>query len=418
MKFEEFNLNEQVLEAISYMNFEKATPIQEQAIPFILEDKDLIACAQTGTGKTAAFLLPILHKLAENPSNHINTLILVPTRELAIQIEKQIQGFSYFVAATSIAIYGGGDGKDWSIQKRGLTQGTNVIIATPGKLLSHLRLGYADLTHLEHLILDEADRMLDMGFHEDITNIISYLPEKRQNLMFSATMPPKIRKLAKEILDQPEEIQLSISKPAEGILQAVYLTYPEQKIPLITRLLRDKPYCESIVIFGSTRRKVQDVLYALQGEGLEVEYISSDLEQSEREAVLSRFKSKKTRILVATDVISRGIDIKDIQLVINFDVPGDAEDYVHRVGRTARAGKSGMALTFVDTSDMGKFARIEKLIGITVNKVPLPTEIGEGPQWRDRRFGKSNGKKPRSYNNKNKRNSRSRSSQQSDSSKN
>jgi len=401
MKFDELQLNERILEAISYMNYEEATPIQEQSIPLILEGKDLIACAQTGTGKTAAFLLPILHKMAESPVEHIDTLIIVPTRELAIQIDKQIQGFAYFVAAASMPIYGGGDGMDWAKQKIALTRGTNIIIATPGKLLSHLHLGYVKFDQIQHLILDEADRMLDMGFYEDITKIMSYLPKKRQTLMFSATMPPKIRKLAKEILNDPEEIQFALSKPAEGILQAAYLTYPNQKIPLITSLLQDKPWCESIIIFASTKKKVFDVLHALEYAGLEAAYISSDLEQSEREEVLSKFKAKKTRILVATDVISRGIDIKEIQLVINYDVPNDAEDYVHRVGRTARAGSTGMALTLVSEADMFKFKKIEQLIGIEVNKVPLPPELGEGPKWKDRgrgRFGRGKGRKYKTQN--------------------
>ncbi len=399
MKFDELQLNESILEAISYMNYENATPIQELAIPLILEGKDLIACAQTGTGKTAAFLLPVLHKMAEAETSpdHIDTLIIVPTRELAIQIDKQIQGFAYFVAAASMPIYGGGDGMDWAKQKIALTRGTNVIIATPGKLLSHLSMGYVKFDKIKHLILDEADRMLDMGFYEDIVKIMSYLPKERQSLMFSATMPPKIRKLAKEILNDPEEIQLELSKPADGILQAVYLAYPNQKIPLITSLLQDKPWCESIIIFASTKKKVFDVLHALEYAGLEAAYISSDLEQSEREEVLSQFKAKKTRILVATDVISRGIDIKEIQLVINYDVPGDAEDYVHRVGRTARAGSTGMALTLVSEVDMNKFHRIEQLIGIEVHKIPLPPALGEGPTWNVKSRGRSNRGKGKKY---------------------
>ena len=395
MTFEELNLNQDLLEAISYMNFVNATPIQEQAIPIILDNKDLLACAQTGTGKTGAFLLPILHKLAESEKEATDTLVVVPTRELAMQIEKQIQAFAYFLPINSATVYGGGDGKDFAFQRQALTNGTQIIVATPGKLISHLRLGYVKFDNISHFILDEADRMLDMGFFEDIEKIISYLPENRQNLLFSATMPPKIRKLAKVMLTEPEEITLELSKPAEGVLQAVYLAHPEQKTPLVSSLISGKDYCESILIFCSTKRKVFDIMRALKNEEFTVEAISSDLEQSERESVLSRFRAKQTKVLVATDVISRGIDIKDINLVINYDVPQDAEDYVHRIGRTARAGRTGIALTLVSSSDIGKFSRIEKLIGKEVNKLPLPPELGEGPQWRSgKRSYSRKGKKP------------------------
>lgn len=381
MKFRELELHDALLEAISYMGFEEATPIQEMAIPKILAGKDVLACAQTGTGKTAAFLLPVLNILQGKNDHQIKALIIVPTRELAMQIDQQIQGLGYFVSVESLAIYGGGDGPEFEQQKKTLTKGTDIIVATPGKLISHLNLGYVKFDKVEHLILDEADRMLDMGFHEDIQKIISYLPAKRQNLMFSATMPPKIGDLAKKILHDPEEISLSLSKPAEGVLQAAYLTYNNQKSPLIVNLIKGKEEYKSILIFSSTKKKVSEIVRALKSSGCEVAGISSDLEQNEREDVLAHFRSKRTRVLVATDVLSRGIDIKDINLVINYDVPNDAEDYVHRVGRTARADTTGVAITLVNEDDMYKFSRIEKLIEREVMKIPLPPELGEGPVW-------------------------------------
>jgi superfamily II DNA/RNA helicase len=393
MTFEDFNLNEHLMEALSYMGFKEATPIQQQAIPVILEGKDLIASAQTGTGKTAAFLLPILHKLTDK-HDQLNTLIIVPTRELAIQIDQQIEGFSYFTHVTSLSVYGGGEGQDWETQKKALTRGAEVIVATPGKLISHLNLGYVKFDHLQHLILDEADRMLDMGFHDDIQKIITYLPKERQTLMFSATMPPKIRELAKKVLKDPVEINIALSKPAEGVVQAMSLVYEHQKTPLINSMISKKPEIKSILVFTSTKKKVSEIVRGLRSENYVVEGISSDLEQSEREEVLLRFRSKQTRVLVATDVMSRGIDIKDINFVINYDVPGDAEDYVHRVGRTARADTKGIALTLVNEDDMYKFDRIEKLIERKVQRVKVPEALGEGPEWSLKGGGNRGGRRP------------------------
>ena len=381
MTFEELGLDPLLLEGLDYMGFQEATPIQEKAIPLILANQDLLACAQTGTGKTAAFILPILNKLVGNEKAHINTLVIAPTRELALQIDQQIQAFSYFVNATSCPIYGGGDGSYFETQKRALTSGTEIIVATPGKLISHLNMGYADFDSLQHLILDEADRMLDMGFFDDIMRIVGCLPKKRQTLMFSATMPPKIRTLAKSILKDPEEISLAISKPAKGVLQAAYLAYDSQKAHLIRDLINDKPNYTSILIFTSTKKKVSEVVRSLKGNGYSVQAVSSDLDQKDREEALRKFRSRETRVLVATDVLSRGIDIKDINLVINYDVPNDAEDYVHRIGRTARADTTGVALTIINPDDMYKFARIESLIEKEVPKLPLPKNLGEGPEW-------------------------------------
>ncbi len=377
MVFEDFKLTPELLDAIYYMGYREATPVQEKAIPVILEGNDLIACAQTGTGKTAAFLLPILNFISAKESKHTHTLILVPTRELAIQIDQQVQGLGYTLNINSIAVYGGGDGSDWDQERTALSKGADIIVATPGRLISHLNQGYVKFNQIEVLVLDEADRMLDIGFYEDIMRIISYIPKKRQTLMFSATMPPKIRSLSRHIMKTPVEIALEISKPAEGVIQAVYLLGDHQKLPLINSLIADNPEYTSILIFSSTKKKVSEIVRGLRSKNFQVEGISSDLEQKEREEMLLRFRSRKTRVLVATDVLSRGIDIKDINLVVNFDAPGDAEDYVHRVGRTARAETTGVAVTLVNRMDMQKLERIEKLIGYEVYKAPLPGFIAE-----------------------------------------
>ncbi len=398
MEFEEFRLNDSLLEALSYMGFEKATPIQISTIPEIINGKDLIACAQTGTGKTAAYLLPVLEKLSKGPKEGINTLIVVPTRELAIQIEQQIRGFAYFVPVSSIAIYGGGDGTSWDQEKKVLTEGADIVVSTPGKLISHLNMGYVKFDTIEHLILDEADRMLDIGFHEDLMKIVKKLPKDRQTLMFSATMDPRIRKLAKDILNDPCEVSTAIAKPADGVMQVAYLVYEQQKIALINKLLTDKPDYNSILIFSSTKKKVTEIVRSLAKHGNKAKGISSDLEQKEREEVLSGFRSHQTRILVATDVLSRGIDIKDIHLIVNFDVPQDAGDYVHRVGRTARADNTGVAITLITEPDMFKFHRIEELIEMTVLKLPVPQELGESPEWSIRRRPQQNNFKYRGKN--------------------
>ncbi|MDD2381611.1 MAG: DEAD/DEAH box helicase [Mariniphaga sp.] len=393
MNFSELGVHDDILHAISYMGFKNTTPIQEQAIPEILAGHDLIACAQTGTGKTAAFVIPILDMILGQPAGETTTLILVPTRELAVQIDQQVQGIAYGLGIHSIAIYGGSDGDDWGQQKRALTEGADIVVATPGKLISHLNLGYVKFDTIQYLILDEADRMLDIGFYEDIIKIISFLPQKRQTLMFSATMASKIKTLASKILTNPKEINISMSKPAEGVLQAAYLCFDSQKAELINYLIADKPEYNSILIFCSTKKKVTELTRVLKKNNLSVEYISSDLEQTEREKVLQGFKSRRTRILVATDVLSRGIDIREINLIINFDVPHDAEDYVHRVGRTARADSTGVALTLINDMDMWKFQQIEKMIERTVIKLPLPEKIGQGPLWKESKPRHSNTRK-------------------------
>ena len=381
MKFSALNIHDQLKEAIACMGFENLTPIQEGAIPIILNNKDLIACAQTGTGKTGAFVLPILNKLIDKNNQDTDTLIIVPTRELAIQIEQQIQGLSYFISVSSMAVYGGGDGKEWILQKEALINGADIIVATPGKLLAHLQMGYVNFKKVKHLVLDEADRMLDMGFIDDIQQIISFLPKERQTLMFSATMPNSIKLLANKILNQPEEIILSISKPAEGVEQNAYLAYDAQKDKLLAHILNERKHYDSIIIFTSAKLKINEIVHSLSRSGFKAQGISSNLEQDKREQVLQDFRSKKIRILVATDVMSRGIDVKEINMVINYDVPHDAEDYVHRVGRTARASTKGEAITLINPRDMYKFAKIEKLIEKIIPKLLLPTDIGEAPAW-------------------------------------
>ena len=377
MIFDDLDLNPELQEAIGYMGFSETTPIQERVIPVILAGRDLIGCAQTGTGKTAAFLLPILNFISEKRPVHTHTLILVPTRELAIQIDQQIQGLAYTLNITSLAVYGGGDGIGWDQEKVALSKGADIIVATPGRLISHLNQGYVKFNQIEVLVLDEADRMLDVGFYDDIMRIISYLPKIRQTLMFSATIPFKIRSMSKHIMKNPVEIALERSKPAEGVIQAVYMLNDSQKLPLINSIIADNPEYTSILIFSSTKKKLSEIVRGLRSKDYHVEGISSDLGQKDREEMLLRFRSRKTRVLAATDVLSRGIDIKDINLVINFDAPSDAEDYVHRVGRTARADTTGVAITLVNRIDMPKLQRIEKLIGYKVNREPLPAFIAE-----------------------------------------
>jgi superfamily II DNA/RNA helicase len=371
LTFNDFNFQPELTEGLLYTGFNKATPIQEQAIPIILANKDLIACAQTGTGKTGAYLLPIIDKIIQAPGDYFNTLIIVPTRELAIQIDEQLQGFSYFAPVTSMAIFGGNNGLAFEQEKRALTQGVNIIIATPGRLISHLNMGYVKAEKLKHLILDEADRMLDMGFSNDIQKIINYLPKQRQTLMFSATMPPKIRTLANKILVNPEEINIAISKPAKGVTQSAYVVHDAQKEELLKTILSQKEF-SSVIIFSSKKDKVKELERHLSRAKFNVASIHSDLEQNERNNVLRSFKNKSLQVLIATDILSRGIDIDSISLVINYDVPHDAEDYIHRVGRTARAENTGSAITFINNHDQAKFKKIETLIGYEITKLKYP----------------------------------------------
>lgn len=380
MTFDDFNFDERLKDGLNSMNYAKPTPIQEQAIPIILKRKDLIGCAQTGTGKTAAYLLPIIHNIIQTEKRHLNTLIIAPTRELVQQIDQQVEGFAYFTGVSSIPIYGGGDGATWEQQKRALKEGVDIIIATPGRLIAQLASGEMDFAHVHHLVLDEADRMLDMGFHDDIIKIISYLPQRRQTLLFSATMPPRIRGLASRILNNPEEISIAISKPAEGILQEAYLTFDAQKVPLIKHLLAANKF-SSVLIFASTKENVKKLYATLHRQHLAAKAIHSDLEQNERENILREFKNKQLSVLIGTDVLSRGIDVDGISLVINFDVPPDPEDYIHRIGRTARAETTGTAITFVNEKDQRRFSRIEKLIGREIEKRKLPDALGEGPPY-------------------------------------
>lgn len=405
MDFSSFNFHESLAESIESSGYKKATLIQEKAIPVIMDGKDIIASAQTGTGKTAAFLLPILHKLMseEHTDSEVHALIMVPTRELAIQISSHLDGLTYFSSISSMAIYGGGDGGSFVREKQALSRGVDIVVATPGKLISHLNMGYVKMKELKYLILDEADRMLDMGFHDDIMKIISFLPAKRQTLMFSATMPPRILQLAKSILDEPVEVSVALSKPPESIKQQAYIVYDTHKIPVIQHILAEKEY-KSVLIFCSKKQTVKQLAAQLQRMKYNAKDIQSDLDQSQREDVLLEFSSKRLPILIATDILSRGIHIDNIELVINYDVPSDGEDYVHRIGRTARAETKGAAITFVNNDDQHKFQRIEKLIGKIVEKVELPAALGKGPSYEasssrnrgpKKDMSKPNGQKPR-----------------------
>ena len=397
MRFDELDLEDEILDGLEDVNFHEMTPVQEQTIPVILEGHDLIGCAQTGTGKTAAYTLPLLNRLLleGNDENVVKALIIVPTRELALQIDQQFQGFSYYAPISTTVVYGGGDGKGWDLQKNGMLNGSDVVIATPGRMIAHLQNSHVDFSHVEYLILDEADRMLDMGFSDDIMKIVSYMPRERQTIMFSATLPPKIRELAKTILRNPAEVNIAISKPNEAIDQSAYICYESQKLGLIRELFAE-PSESKTIIFSSSKLKVKELAHTLKRMKLDVAAMHSDLDQSQREEVMLNFKNNKVKILVATDIVARGIDIEDIGLVINYDVPHDPEDYIHRIGRTARAAATGSAITFVNEEEQGKFHQIEKFIERDIRKAELPASVGEGPKYEPEETRKRGGRGGRS----------------------
>ncbi len=398
MDFYDLDLNYNVLDALDDMNFIETTPIQEHSIPPILKGRDIMGIAQTGTGKTAAYLLPVLSLLEDGgyPRNAINCIIMSPTRELAQQIDQAMQGFSYYLSnVSSIAVYGGNDGIRYEQEKRSMQNGADVVIATPGRLISHITLGNIDLSKVSFFILDEADRMLDMGFCDDILQIAKQLPKKHQTIMFSATMPKDILQLAHQLLKNPVEIKLSLSKPADGISQGAYICYETQKLGIIKALFKErKP--ERVIIFTSSKVKTKELAISIIRAGYKAKAMHSDLEQAERDDVMYQFRSGKIDILVATDIVARGIDIDDIQLVVNYDVPHDKEDYVHRIGRTARAGKNGRSITLVSEKDQQYFAHIEKFLGKDVEKLPVPMELGESPT-----YNKEHKTKKKSYSGKN-----------------
>lgn len=380
MTFNDFNFDQSLIDGLQSMGYKLPTPIQQQAIPVIQAGKDLIACAQTGTGKTAAFVLPILDKIIKTKKGGINTLIIAPTRELVLQIDQQIEGMAYFCGVSSIGIYGGNDGIAWGRQASALREGVDIVIATPGRLIALLQSGDVKFDTIEHLILDEADRMLDMGFADDIKTILNYVPTKRQTVMFSATMAPKIRVLAAQLLQNHESINIAISKPAAGIVQQAYVVYENQKEKLLKEILKNEDF-SSIIIFSSTKEKVKDLAQTFTALKYSVKGFSSDLEQSEREEIMRDFKARRVRILIGTDILSRGIDVDGISLVVNFDAPPDPEDYIHRIGRTARAERAGVAITFINEKDQPRFAQIEALMGMDVTKMPIPAELGDGPEY-------------------------------------
>lgn len=408
MDFYELNLSDPVLDALDDMNFQNTTPIQEHAIPPILEGHDLLGVAQTGTGKTAAYLLPVLSELSygDYPTNAINCIIMSPTRELAQQIDQALQGFSYHLPyISSVAVYGGNDGIRYEQEKRSMQHGADIVIATPGRLISHLSLGNIDLSEVSFFILDEADRMLDMGFADDILQIAKYLPKKRQTIMFSATMPEKIRQLAKTLLNNPVEISLAVSRPADKIHQMAYICYETQKINIIKEIFKNHEP-KRVIIFTGSKVKAKELAISLTRAKYNCAAMHSDLTQQERNEVMYMFRSGQKDILVATDIVARGIDIDDITLVINFDVPNDAEDYVHRIGRTARAGAGGSAITLVSEKDQMDFMKIETFLGKDVEKMPIPASLGEGPAYEKKKSSdkrhKSGNKNKRASNNRNK----------------
>ena len=382
MDFYDIDFEDEVLDALDAMNFRECTPIQEKTIVPLMEGHDLIGVAQTGTGKTAAYLLPVLNKLCRGgyPENAINCIIMAPTRELAQQIDRQLEGFTYFMPVSSVAVYGGNDGVRYGQELRGMSLGADILVATPGRLISHITLGNVDLSKVSFFILDEADRMLDMGFYNDIMTIAKQLPANRQTMMFSATMPEEIRKLAKNILKDPVQVTLSLAKPADGITQQAYICHEHQKIGIIKDIF-SKESAERVILFVSKKSKVREVATALRKMGLNVGEMHSDLTQSERDEIMFLYKSRKVDLLVATDILARGIDIDDIRIVINYDVPSDQDDYIHRVGRTARANAKGRGITLVSEKDQIAFKRIEDFIGKSIEKMPLPDGLGDAPEY-------------------------------------
>ena len=396
MRFDELDLDERIMEGLEAMNFEEMTPVQEHTIPVMQKGRDLIGCAQTGTGKTAAYALPLFDKLLRegNPDNVVKSLIVVPTRELAQQIDVQFQGFAYFLPLSTTVVYGGGDGVGWSQQKQGMLMGADIVVATPGRLLAHITNSGIDLSHVGYFVLDEADRMLDMGFQDDIMRIIAQLPAQRQTIMFSATLPPKIRELARKIMHDPEEVSIAVSKPNEAIEQSAYVCYENQKTGIVRELFAE-PKNTKTIVFASSKMKVKELAFTFKRMKLNAAAMHSDLEQERREEVMLDFRNGKIDILVATDIVARGIDIEDIGLVINYDVPRDPEDYIHRIGRTARASADGAAVTFVSEKEQGAFHRIETFIGREVAKLPLPESVGPGPKYEPGRDDRRSGSRDR-----------------------
>ena len=398
MKFEELDLNDNVLDALYDMRFDECTPVQENCIPPILDKRDVLGVAQTGTGKTAAYLLPILSRLADGgfPKDAVNCIIMSPTRELAQQIDQAMQGFSYYLPdVSSVAVYGGNDGNRYDQEMKSMRLGADVIIATPGRLISHISMGNIDLSKVSFFVLDEADRMLDMGFSEDIMKIASGLPESCQTIMFSATMPKDIETMAQKLLKNPVEIKLAVSKPAEKINQSAYICYETQKLKIIDDIFKAGDL-KRVIIFSGSKMKVKQINQALQRLKINCGEMHSDLDQAQRDEIMYKFKSGQLDVLVATDIVSRGIDIDDITMVINYDVPHDAEDYVHRIGRTARADRDGVAITFVNEDDMYAFHQIEKFLEREITRNPLPEGCGEGPEYTTtKRPGKTNARNRR-----------------------
>lgn len=404
--FEDLDLSDNVLDALYDMRFEKCTPVQANCIPPILEHHDVLGVAQTGTGKTAAYLLPLLTLLErdEHPADVVNCLVIAPTRELARQIDQALQGFAYYTGVNAVAVYGGNDGVRYEQERRSLQAGADIVLATPGRLITHLQLGTLDLSRTTHLVLDEADRMLDMGFAEDILSIVKQMPENRQTILFSATMPPKIAELARTVMHDPVEVEIAVSKPAENIKQSLYICHESDKAVILKKIFKEQPP-QRVILFCSSKQKVKELAIVLRRSGLNARAMHSDLAQTERDEVMNLFRAHKIDLLVATDIVARGIDIDDITMVINYDAPHDAEDYVHRIGRTARAGREGSAITLIGEKDLYALSNIERTLKIKIPREELPEGVrppqieaqhgrgGKSSRGRDNRRGRGNNRK-------------------------
>lgn len=401
--FEDLDLSDNVLDALYDMRFEKCTPVQANCIPPILEHHDVLGVAQTGTGKTAAYLLPLLTLLErdEHPADAVNCLVIAPTRELARQIDQALQGFAYYTNVNAVAVYGGNDGVRYEQERKSLQAGADIVLATPGRLITHLQLGTLDLSRTTHLVLDEADRMLDMGFADDILTIVKQMPESRQTILFSATMPPKIAELARSVMHDPVEVEIAVSKPAENIQQSLYICHEGDKPLILKKVFKEQPP-QRVILFCSSKQKVKELAIILKRQGLNARAMHSDLEQAERDEVMNLFRAHKIDLLVATDIVARGIDIDDITMVINYDAPHDAEDYVHRIGRTARAGREGRAITLIGEKDLYALSNIERTLKIKIPRAELPEGVrppqteaqhGRGGRGRNGRGGNNNGRR-------------------------
>ncbi|GAA5520929.1 DEAD-box ATP-dependent RNA helicase CshA [Fodinibius salicampi] len=379
LSFEQFTLNEKLSLGLQDLNYTDPTPIQEECIPLILNGRDVIGAAQTGTGKTGAFVIPLIQRIMENPSEHTQALILSPTRELAQQIEEQIFALGYHTGVSSATVTGG---SDYGTQVKAIRAGVDIIVATPGRLIDQMKVLDLDFSHLNYLVLDEADRMLDMGFLPDVMKIVKKLPEERQTMLFSATMVEEVQKVVDQVMKNPAEVEFEVSKPAESVDQQIYFVHPKQKLKLFEKLFDADKY-ETAIVFCATKRGTDEVERMLKKRGVDAVSMHGDRDQKERNEALRLFKNRSHPVMVATDVLSRGIDIDDVSLIVNFDVPNNPEDYIHRIGRTGRYDKSGTAITFVSNKDKKYYHSIKEVVGDQLSVKELPEEKNES-QGNDR----------------------------------